>query len=350
MKKALLAVALIATIFTCSYAASIEDITKDTLINSGSHTLSGTFGAYDFDPKGDKNKFDWAFTTSNGKTYQLRGNNPTPDNVFGWAAKDIATPPEPAWYMFQVDVDGDGLGRFDWILLSAKGAYATKLDGVADSGSFEYTGKINIDYEVSGTSVSTGAKGTLNGASNTKSCTVEFAEYATAFSLCGNSPVSGECDEVGGILHNETCSQLGYTYVTTATSEDESYLYAKSKSTANSIDNCSIPLGKECDDTQNEASDIVGAWTDEDRDSTLIFFSDGFYSKSEVGPDELETGKYTWNPNTGDFNVPQIYSDTNSNSGLNGTEDTVFSVTISNDSLTFKSPDGEYTGIFSRVE
>ncbi len=169
MKKVILSVALLATTFTCSNAATIEELTKDALINAGSHKLSGTFGAYDFDPKGDKGKFDWAFTTSSGKTYQLRGNDPTPDNVFGWASTNIITPPTPAWYMFQVDVDSDGLGPFDWVLLGANSNYATKLKGVADSGSFEYTGKIDIDYDVSGSSISTGIVGAFDENSDTNS-------------------------------------------------------------------------------------------------------------------------------------------------------------------------------------
>ncbi|MEA2112249.1 MAG: hypothetical protein U9P71_09415, partial [Campylobacterota bacterium] len=147
MKKIILSAALIVAGFTCSFAASVEDMAKDALINGGSYEVMGTFGAYDFEPKGDNDKFDWAFTM-NGKSYQLRGNQPSDTDVFGWKPVDIVAP-TPAWYMFQVDVDGDGtMGKFDWVLLGASSNYATKLKGVADNGSFDYTGKLDVDYKV----------------------------------------------------------------------------------------------------------------------------------------------------------------------------------------------------------
>jgi hypothetical protein len=64
--------------------------------------------------------------------------------------------------MFQVDVDGDGMGKFDWVLLSANGNAAYKLDGVAADGGFAYAGPIDIDYKINGNSITTGAKGTLD--------------------------------------------------------------------------------------------------------------------------------------------------------------------------------------------
>jgi hypothetical protein len=64
--------------------------------------------------------------------------------------------------MFQVDVDGDGMGKFDWVLLSANGNAVYKLDGVAADGGFAYAGPIDIDYKVNGNSITTGAKGTLD--------------------------------------------------------------------------------------------------------------------------------------------------------------------------------------------
>jgi hypothetical protein len=163
MKKVILSMALLTTGFTCSYAASVADMTKDALINKTDFKVAGTFGAYDFAPKGDKNKFDWAFTTSGGDIYQLRGGEASENDVFGWAKAPAGTvAPAPAWYMFQVDVDGDGMGKFDWVLLSANGNAVYKLDGVADDGGFAYAGPIDIDYKVNGNSITTGAKGTLD--------------------------------------------------------------------------------------------------------------------------------------------------------------------------------------------
>ena len=163
MKKIILSVALLATGFTCSYATSVADMTKDALINKTDFKVAGTFGTYDFAPKGDKDKFDWAFTTITGSVFQLRGKTPSDTDVFGWAPAPAGTvAPIPAWYMFQVDVDGDGMGKFDWVLLSANGNSVYKLDGVADDGGFAYAGPIDIDYKIDGSSITTGAKGTLD--------------------------------------------------------------------------------------------------------------------------------------------------------------------------------------------
>ncbi len=162
MKKIILSVALLATGVTSSYAMSVADEAKYALIDTANHTVAGTFGAYDFAPKGDKNKFDWAFTTASGDIYQLRGGEASATDVFGWAKAPTGTvAPEPAWYMFQVDVDGDGMGKFDWVLLAANGKSAYKLDGVADDGGFAYAGPIDIDYKIVGTKITTGPAGTL---------------------------------------------------------------------------------------------------------------------------------------------------------------------------------------------
>ncbi|MEA2111016.1 MAG: hypothetical protein U9P71_03100 [Campylobacterota bacterium] len=162
MIKIVLSAALIAVGFTCSYATSIEDLTKDALINKTDYELLGTFGEYDF--KGADSAFNWAFTmSSSGKSYQLKGNEPSDDNAFGWKSANI-TKPTPLWYMFPVDIDGDGKnGKFEWVMLSAdinkKSAY--KLAGANDNGTFAYSGKIDIDYKIDGTSITTGAAGTF---------------------------------------------------------------------------------------------------------------------------------------------------------------------------------------------
>ncbi len=153
MKQFILLIALIIT-FTCNSNATIEESTQDALITKGSYTLTGTFGAYDFSDA--KSAFDWAFTSTNGTSYQLQGKPPSDTDVFGWKKVSIATP-TPAWYMISLgdDVDGDGSKKFDWVLLSTnlekKAAY--KLKGETESGTFDYSKKLDIDYVVEGSNV-----------------------------------------------------------------------------------------------------------------------------------------------------------------------------------------------------
>ncbi|MEA2110802.1 MAG: imelysin family protein [Campylobacterota bacterium] len=143
MKKIILSVALIATGFTAANAA--VDIKSE--VDNKSYSLAGTFGTHDFE--GKESAFDWAFTASNGQSYQLQGKAPSKNDVFGWKEVSI-TAPTPAWYMFSLgsDVDGDGSKKFDWMLLSTdmdnKAAY--KLKGEKSNGTFDYSAKIDVDY------------------------------------------------------------------------------------------------------------------------------------------------------------------------------------------------------------
>lgn len=162
-KKILLSAAIVAMGCTSLNAGSIEELTKDALINTATHTLAGTFGQHDF--PGSENAFDWAFTTTGGDSYQLKGNAPSENDAFGWKlAAGIATP-TPQWYMFAVDIDGDGHNsKFEWVLLSTdmnnKAVY--KLAGASESGTFLYAGPIDIDYQMDGNTITTGVTGTLN--------------------------------------------------------------------------------------------------------------------------------------------------------------------------------------------
>lgn len=137
-----------------SGALQADETVKTALITEGFYTVSGTFGSYDFSDA--ETAFDWAFTTADGASYQLQGKSPNDNDVFGWKAVDITTP-DPAWYMFALgaDVDGDGGQKFDWVLLSTdlghKAAY--KLAGVSGSGTFEYSDKLSIDYDVTGSNI-----------------------------------------------------------------------------------------------------------------------------------------------------------------------------------------------------
>ena len=161
-KNILLSLALLGLSIGTVHAATIIE---DALLQQTNYTVLGTFAPYDFEPKGDNSPFDWVFTMlSNGKSYQLQGVAPTPQSVFGWKEVSIV-PPSPQWYMFQLngDIDGDGSKKFDWILSAANPATPAsyKLEGVSDSGTFQYSDKLNIDYRVEGTTITTGAVGTF---------------------------------------------------------------------------------------------------------------------------------------------------------------------------------------------
>ena len=129
--------------------ASMESIVEDALIKDKTYTISGIFGQHDFAKASDA--FDWAFTTNEGISYQLQGEDPSQNDVFGWKAVSIATP-IPKWYMFKLhgDVDGDGSKKFDWILASTdlnnKALY--KLAGVDVDGKFKYSSKLNLNYSI----------------------------------------------------------------------------------------------------------------------------------------------------------------------------------------------------------
>jgi fibronectin type 3 domain-containing protein len=135
-------------------ALSIEATVANTLIGQGSYIINGTFGHHDF--AGVDAAFDWAYTVMGGGSYQLQGNPAREDDVFGWKPVSIPTP-TAAWYMFPLggDIDGDGVLKFDWILvytnMNDKQVY--KLNGVNASGNFEYSNKIPVNYAVSGNSI-----------------------------------------------------------------------------------------------------------------------------------------------------------------------------------------------------
>ena len=154
------------TAFTLLHA---DSTVEQALLQKTGYTISGSFSPYDFEPKGDNNPFDWAYTArSSGQVYQLQGVAPTPKSVFGW--KKVAIPSStPMWYMFQLDgdIDGDGSLKFDWVLVLATGKKAAyKLVGVRDNGTFQYSDKLNIDYKIVGNTVQTGAVGTFDGSAN----------------------------------------------------------------------------------------------------------------------------------------------------------------------------------------
>ena len=126
--------------------------TLEDLLLSKVHSVDGTFGEYDF--QNTESKFDWAFTTSKGQSYQLLGKAASDSNAFGWAAADIVAP-KAVWSMFSLDIDGDGsIGKFEWILVSTDSQAIYKLKGTSDNGSFDYSEPILLNYTITQNSIS----------------------------------------------------------------------------------------------------------------------------------------------------------------------------------------------------
>lgn len=146
LKKSL----LIASIALSLSAVSIEETLKSHL-SGKTYQVAGDFGHYDFDNAAPA--WDWAFTTvPGGKVYQLQGNMPSQNDVFGWKLVDIKAPSAPAWQMFPLgeDIDGDGDTKFDWILVGSGNytGFVFKLNGVKEDGTFDYSNAIDIKYSV----------------------------------------------------------------------------------------------------------------------------------------------------------------------------------------------------------
>ncbi len=198
------------TLGTVHAATTVED----ALMQKTDYTIVGTFAPYDFEPKGDNSPFDWAFTMlSNGKSYQLQGVAPTPQSAFGWKEVNIA-PPSPQWYMFQLDgdIDGDGTKKFDWILSSTNpnNMSSYKLAGVADNGTFQYSDKLNIDYKVEGTMITTGAVGTLVDNSNTYN-TAEISKTCSKQEVFDGLTMTESSQTEGSIAYD--CHDKTYSLV-----------------------------------------------------------------------------------------------------------------------------------------
>ncbi len=166
---------------------SAGTVVEDALLTDRVYEISGIFGEHDFIDASDA--FDWAFTTSAGVSYQLQGIAPTDNDVFGW--KKVTIPmPLPKWYMFQLngDIDGDNSAKFDWVLAStntnSRAMY--KLKGVSDTGNFEYSSKLNVDYKVNENFILTGSVGDFT--------TSTFADVLSPF--IGQALYSNECGDI----------------------------------------------------------------------------------------------------------------------------------------------------------
>ena len=120
---------------------------EDTLKKNEYYIIDGTFGPYDFDNV--PSYFDWVYQTAGGRIFQLQGEQPTQNDVFGWKeVYNIAVVPQ--WQMIYLgsDIDGDGTTKFDWIVVGIHTDAVYKLDGVKENGTFQYSDKLDINYEV----------------------------------------------------------------------------------------------------------------------------------------------------------------------------------------------------------
>jgi len=144
---------------TVSVKAAAPATVVDALLETGSYTINGTFSPYDFADA--ETAFDWAYVTTSGNVYQLQGNTPSDNDVFGWKAVDVKVPESTnSWYMISLgDWDNDGSTKFDWALVKPDGSRVYKLGGVSDTGNFVYEGPL------------TGIKATVEG--NTITFTAE---------------------------------------------------------------------------------------------------------------------------------------------------------------------------------
>ncbi len=115
-------------------------------------TFQGVFSQYEFYSDKSKEAYNWVYIDRSGETYQLLGNEPSADDVFGW--KKIASlqeTPERNWLMFAADIDGDGkFGKFEWLIVSAdpKDNRVYKLAGAKEDHTFLYSDKVNVRYKL----------------------------------------------------------------------------------------------------------------------------------------------------------------------------------------------------------
>ncbi len=151
MKKTLLSmmVGIIST--TILYADDILNATQLEMLEKQNYTPSGFFYQHDFEPLEDNSPFDWVFETPNGACYQLQGNKPTDDNLFGWKQISCTQNQNIAWLMIQVsDTDKDSSSKFDWVMISTNpdSPMAYKLIGTNDNATFKYSEKMKLYYEI----------------------------------------------------------------------------------------------------------------------------------------------------------------------------------------------------------
>jgi hypothetical protein len=118
---------------------SVEEAATKELLAKKEYEVAGTFSYHKF---GDDNAKNWVYIQkSDGKAYQLLGNEPTEDSAFGFKeVADIKATDKDIWYMVRM-----GEGQYDWALSNADGI-AYKLKGAKeDDGTFDFSGRLNLN-------------------------------------------------------------------------------------------------------------------------------------------------------------------------------------------------------------
>lgn len=139
MKKTLLSSLLAFHLCASDYSA-----VENTINNSTSLAISGSFCAYDFNGDGTLASNDWVYTSfSDNNTYQLLGTEASDANIFGWLSANVSVS-TPSFYMLRY-----GNEALDWLVFTTDGKSVYKLDGANSDNTFKYSSKLDITFNVS---------------------------------------------------------------------------------------------------------------------------------------------------------------------------------------------------------
>ena len=139
------------SIFYLSYSSAITNSIYDvaTYVDKKNFYFSGKFYYYDF--ANSPAHYDFIYETYTGEVLQLRGNDSTSDDLFGWKEIDIVLPTNPLYYFVYLgDFDDDGDSRFDWVLVHVDKKIAYKLIGKSLSDTFVWSAKLPVALDIEG--------------------------------------------------------------------------------------------------------------------------------------------------------------------------------------------------------
>jgi len=218
MKKIILGLAAAVALF----GATAQEV-ESYLVQKGEFDIAGKFYMYDFDKNGI-NYNDWIFLANNGEYYRLLGEQPTPNNVFGW--KKLSNPPqlngEPNGYFAPIYMPGDD-PKFSWVYVVASTHQLYKLVGANPNNTLRYL-DINgdgypdalPDIEVEIVDGKIVVKPKNSSSSSSSISAVEIAsEYKGTYKLTGGEYANypDACYRGGEVvfyIHKENYSDNGY--------------------------------------------------------------------------------------------------------------------------------------------